>query len=206
MAACVVADALIVRNHPEEERRRQVGLGAVTSLWVLDAVMNLPAGVPVRVSDHSEETQAKLHSAPAGVVSVDGRWVTRLLSPPLTVVGAVVHGTGWRRPLQQVGCFTPFAQRLLLRSKLPPARLIWEALAEGVGVWILRDGELAEVCAPEPFKRLYWKPASWRFAERAYAASLNASPRTEPSRAFADHPTRTTAAKSRPLQPALPST
>jgi len=206
VASGVVGDALVIRNRPEEGRRRQVGLGAVTSLWLLDSVMSLPPGVPIRVSDLSGATLANLRSAPAGVIAIDNGWVTRLLSPPLTVIGAIVHGTGWRRPMQQVGHFTPFAQRLLVVDKVPPPGLMWEAQVAGVGVWTVHNGQLVEVCAPEPFRRRYWKPAGWRFAERAYAASLSAKPLTEWSLAFEGRPTHTNSATLRRLQPVLPLT
>jgi hypothetical protein len=199
-------DAVVTCDYMEQARRRLVGLGAVTSLWLLDAVMTLPAGVPVRVADLSEDVRISVNAAPRGVVAIDGGWVTRLLSPPLTVVGAVVCGTGWRRPLQQAGRFTPFAQRLLVLEKTPPSGRIWEAQVAGVGVWISRNGQLTEMCPPEPFKQRYWKAAGWRFAERAYAASLRASPPPEWSPASGDRPVRTSAARSDQRQLALPLT
>jgi hypothetical protein len=201
-----VGDAVVSCDCAEQVRRRNEGLGAVTSLWLLDAVMTLPAGAPVRVADLSEEVWACISAAPKGVVAVDGGWVTRLLSPPLTVVGAVMCGTGWRRLLQRAGRFTPFAQRLLVLEKMPPSRMMWEAQVAGVGVWVFRDGQLAEMCPPEPFKQRYWKPAGWRFAERAYAASLRPSALPGWSPACRDRPARTSAARSGPRQLALPLT
>jgi hypothetical protein len=204
VVAGAAGDALVACDLSEQARRREAGLGAVTSLWLLDAVMSLPWGVPVRLSDLSESTWEHLRVAPDGVVAIDADWITRLLSPPLTVVAAVVRDVGWRRPLQRVGQFTPFAQRVIVLDKVPPLRLIWEAQVTGVGVWSIENGCLAEVCAPEPFKQRYWKPAGWRFAERAYAASLIAKPPFGSSPAFADRPVRTAAARSRPRQLALP--
>ena len=197
-------DAVVACDYTEQARRRSAGLGAVTSLWLLDAVMTLPAGVPVRVADLSADVWASISAAPRGVAAVDGGWVTRLLSPPLTVVGAVVCGTGWRRSLQRAGRFTPFAQRLLVLEKVPPSRLMWEAQVAGVGVWVLRDGQLAEICPPEPFTQRYWKPAGWRFAERAYSASLSASPPPGWSPASAGRPARTSTAGSGQRQLAIP--
>jgi hypothetical protein len=206
VTAGAVGDAVVACDYAEQARRRRVGLGAITSLWLLDAVMTLPAGTPVRVADLSEEVWACISAAPRGVVATDGRWVTRLLTPPLTVVGAVICGTGWRRPMQRAGRFTPFAQRLLVLKKMPPSGMMWEAQVAGVGVWIFRDGQLTEMCPPEPFKQRYWKPAGWRFAERAYAASLRPSPLPEWSPACWDRPVRTSAAGSGPRQLALPLT
>ncbi|TVZ06309.1 hypothetical protein EAS64_02435 [Trebonia kvetii] len=204
VTAGAAADAVVACDEEEQARRRSAGLGAVTSLWLLDALMTLPAGAPVRIADLSADAWACISAAPRGVVAVDGGWVTRLLSPPLTVVGAVVRGPGWRRPLRQAARFTPFAQRVLVLEIPPPSRLIWEAEVAGVGVWVSRDGELIELCPPEPFRQRYWKAAGWRFAERAYAASLSASPLPGWSPASADRPARTGTAGSGQRQPALP--
>ena len=153
-----VGDAVVACDYAEQARRRRVGLGPVTSLCLLDSVMTLPAGAPIRVADLSEEVWACVSAAPEGVVVIDGGWVTRLLSPPLTVVGAVVCGKGWRHPLQRVGRFTPFAQRLLVLEKMPPSQMMWEAQVAGVGVWTFKDSQLTEICPPDPFRRRYWKP------------------------------------------------
>ena len=201
-----IGDAVVAWDHAEQARRQRVGLGAVTSLWLLDAVMTLPAGTPVRVTDLSEGVRACICTAPRGVVAIDGKWVVRLLSPPLTVVGAVVCGTGWRRLLQRVGRFTPFAQRLLVLEKTPPSRVRWEAQVAGVGVWTFKGAQLTEICPPEPFKQLYWKPAGWRFAERAYAASLRPNRLPGWSPACMDRPAHTSVARSGPRQLALPLT
>jgi hypothetical protein len=195
-AAGAAGEALVAWDHAEQARRRQAGLGAITSLWLLDAVMNLPLGTPVRASDLSETTWNDLLGAPAGVVKIEGAWVTRLLTPPLTVVAAAVRGKGWRRPLQRVGRFTPFAQRLLILDTPPASQLMWEAAVAGVGVWVIKDHHLVVVCAPEPFKRRYWKPAGWRFAERAYAAWLSARHLPESSPASAGHQVHTAFARS----------
>lgn len=198
-----VGDALVMWDHTEQNRRRQAGLGAVTSLWLLDAVMNLPLGTPIRSSDLSETTWEDLRGAPAGVVEIEGAWITRLLTPPSTVIAAAVRGKGWRHPLQRAGQFTPFAQRLLILDTVPAPQLMWEAAVAGVGAWVIEDGHFVEACAPEPFKRRYWKPAGWRFAERAYAAWLSTRRLSESSPASEGHQVRTAFARSDQPQLAL---
>jgi hypothetical protein len=202
-AAGKTGDALVVWDHTEQNRRRQAGLGAVTSLWLLDAVMNLPLGTPIRASDLSETTWEDLRGAPAGVVEIEGPWVTRLLTPPLTVIAAAIRGKGWRHPLQRAGQFAPFAQRLLILDCMPAPQLMWEAAVVGVGVWVVEDGHLVEACPPEPFKRRYWKSAGWRFSEHAYAAWLSATRPSESSHASEGHQVRTTFARSDQPQLAL---
>jgi hypothetical protein len=170
-----VADALVIPDLEECARRRAIGLGAVTSLALLDALMSLPTLEPVRTDDLSWYVHRQVHQAPLGVVQLDGAWVTRVLTPPLTVVAAVVRATAWRQALQRAARFTPFAQRLMMLDRVPPSEFTWEASIAGIGVWALLDGETHEVCRPEPFVRRYWKAAGWRFAEHAYAAALTST-------------------------------
>ncbi|HTC68616.1 MAG TPA: hypothetical protein VK662_03545 [Acidothermaceae bacterium] len=169
------ADALVVPDVDEQARRRAVGLGAVTSLPLLDALLSLPALEPIRVDDLSCHVHRQVRQAPMGVVDLDRVWVTRLLTPPLTVVAAVVRATAWRRAMQRAARFTPFAQRLMVLNYVPPPEFTWEASLAGIGVWAFLDGETQEVCRPEPFVRRYWKAAGWRFAEHAYAAALTST-------------------------------
>jgi hypothetical protein len=201
-----IADAFIVCDAHEHARRQRAELGAVTSMQLIDAVMNLPTGMPVRLSDLSDITRGHLDSAPPGVVEADGEWVTRLLSPPVTVVAIAVRGRGWARSLQRAARFTPFAQRLVVLDQAPPPQLLWEAQVAGIGVWAIEGDQYGEVCAPEPFIRRYWKPVGWRFAERAYACSLSAMRPHGSSPASADRPVRIGASGSGLRQLSLPVT
>ena len=173
--AGATADALIIVDVTEQSRRKAAGLGAVTSLPLLDALLNLPLGMPVPKRDLAEPTWQQLLLAPAGVVQLDDRWVTRVLTPPLTVAAALVRGHSWRQALRRAGCFAPFTQRILLLDRAPKAGYVWEAAAAGVGVWVGGPGEVQEVHPPEVFVRRYWKAAGWRFAERANASAQQAA-------------------------------
>lgn len=192
-----VADALVTHDATEQTRRREFALGAVTSLALLDALLNLPLGVPTHRDDLAPYAREMLWRAPAGVVELDGAWVSRLLVPPLTVVAAVVRTVTWRRAIQHAGRFAPFTQRLLVFDRVPAPELTWEANVAGVGVWAVVDGETREVCRPEPFVRRYWKAAGWRFAEHAYAAWLTSTPRPDLSCGSEGHPARTADVASR---------
>lgn len=193
-AAGSVADALVTYDEVEHERREDLGLGAVTSLALLDALLNLPLGVSTHRDDLAPYAREVLLAAPAGVVEWDGAWVNRLLVPPLTVVAALVRTPTWRRAIQRAGRFAPFAQRLIIFDRVPSPELTWEANLDGVGVWAVVDGETREVCPPEPFVRRYWKAAGWRFAEHAYGAWLTSTPRQDLSRGTGGHRARTAAA------------
>lgn len=164
------ADALVVLDDQELDRRAEHGPLAVTSLPVLDALMNLPWQQPVRVDDLTTRSRRLLETAPRGAVEHQAGSVTRLLTPPLTVIATVIAGTSWRTAISRARNFGPFSQRILLLPSLPRRgdEVLWEATVSGVGVWVGDSvATAAEIVAPQPFVRQYFKPATWRFAERA---------------------------------------
>lgn len=172
IAAGGVGDALVVVDEVERRRRREAGIADVASLVTLDLLMNLPWRAPVPRSDLDPDAVACLDRLPEGVVQRDGRWVVRLLTPPLTVVAVMVHGHGWRDSLRRAAVFAPFAQRIaVIRCPTAPRRasVAIESQVSGVGLWVSSAGSVVEEVPPEPFRRRYAKPAGWRFAERAYA-------------------------------------
>jgi hypothetical protein len=176
--AGAAGDALVLPDPVEHERRTRAGLGGVTSLVLLDTLMNLPLGMPVPAADLDVLARAHLARVPGGVIELREAQITRVLTPPLTVVAVLVRARDWRRGVTRASCFAPFAQRVLLLDREPKPELLWEASVFGVGVWVdTADGAMREVCPPAPFVRRYWKPAGWRFAERAYAALPRSDPR-----------------------------
>lgn len=201
----VRADALCVLDVGEHARRQEGGIGAVTSLAILDAVMTLPMGVPVRRRDITPTAWARMERTDEALVLVDGHWVTRVGRPPLTVLGALVSGRRWRDALRRASAFGPFSQRIVVLRQLPASMdlLLWEAELAGVGVWLADDMITREVLAPEPFKLRYVKAATWRFAERAYRAAT-ASARFSALCGTAGRPSSTGAAALGPQQPLLP--
>jgi hypothetical protein len=177
-------DAYVVHSTDEQARRQAIGLGAVTPLSLLDAVMNLPLETPVRADDLGAETAGRLSQAPPGVLTVDGSWIIRLLTPPLTVVACAVDGPGWRRLMRRAAGFGPFAQQVMILRAGSTARpsVVWEAQVAGIGVWTRSEGQFEEHLPPQAFVRRYWKAAGWRFAEQAYGTLLMTSFRPpEPS-------------------------
>lgn len=172
-----VATAMVVVDAVEHARRSAWGLGAITSLPLLDALMCLPQGVPVAVADVSTETAAVLRAGPDGCAEWlpgDAPTVRRLVAPAADVSMVVVESGRWADALGRAAVFAPVAPRVVLieRGRVVESRL-WEADAAGVGVWARDpDGTVAEVVAPAPFVRRYFKPAGWRFRERAYGAWL----------------------------------
>lgn len=199
------ADALCVLDDGEHRRRQHAGMGALTSLTVLDAMMNLPLDVPVRRSDISPYALARIGRADAALVVVEADWVTRVGRPPLTVLGALVSAPSWRDALRRAVAFGPFSQRIVVLDRAPTNidLLLWEAELAGVGVWLSDDASTNELLAPEPFRLRYLKAATWRFAERAYRAAT-ASARSSLPSASAGRPSSTGAVASGPRQLQLP--
>lgn len=181
-AAGAVADVQFRVADGEHERRLASGLGAVTSLAVLDALMCLPPGMDVRAVDLGDVSRAHLRGAPPGCVEWRDRDATlrRLAVLPGEVSLVIVPATGWRSGLVRAAAFAPFAARVVRLDKLParwPAPA-WEAVSAGVGVWAPGgDGEFVEFVPPTPFVARFAKPARWRFVERAYRRWLTTSGR-----------------------------
>jgi hypothetical protein len=205
-AAGVTADALVLVDSDEHARRTRAGLAGVTSIGLLDAVLNFPLHTPVRICDIGQETVAAVRRAPAGVFHHDGTSITRLLSPPVTVVAALVTGVSWRHMMAEVGSFVPFCQQVMVLERVPRmlGSLAWEARLAGVGVWVDDGAEVVEVLQPQVFQRRRWKPAGWRFQERAYATWLRPTHRSTSWCAAENHPSRIGSGGSDPLEPVLP--
>jgi hypothetical protein len=182
----VVADAVVVVDTVEHERRSGVGLGAVPDLDVLSALMCLPLDAAVAVADLGVVVRQVLSTAPLGCVDrLDGgARVRRRYRPAATVPLVVLRAASWRVGLRRAWAFEPFAARVVLLSRAPRSvpDIAWEADVAGTGLWIRHPdtavrgvgdvGGVEEVVAPAPFVRRYVKPAGWRFAEHAYAAWL----------------------------------
>lgn len=173
--AGAVASAVVAVDRAEHERRSACGLGAVTSLPLLDALMCLPCGAEIPESDVGGSVRETVASAPTGCAErLPGSVLRRLAVPAAAVPLVVVEYDRWGPALARAASFSPVAASCVLmdRRNIPETRL-WEADAAGVGVWARGDGGAPEqLVAPAPFVQRYFKPAGWRFRERAYAAWL----------------------------------
>jgi hypothetical protein len=170
------ADALISVDPVEHGRRRAADLGAVPDLSVLHALMCLPLGAAVPVTDLGEGVRRLLNRAPRGCVdwSADRSRVWRSFVPAARVSLVVVRSANWRPGLRRAAVFEPFAPRVVLLTRAPrrPDDIAWEADVDRAGLWISRPGGIEEIVPAAPHVQRYVKPAGWRFAERAYAAWL----------------------------------
>jgi hypothetical protein len=174
VAAGMRADALVLLDGDESERRAAAGLGSVMSLAVLDALMSLPLGCEISLEDLNKREDRILRHAPTGCIDFSSGAVTRALRVPATVAAAVVRGTRWRAALRRAATFSPFTQRIVVLPATPSVAIALEAQVAGVGIWVVGEAGFAEFLAPEPFVPMYFKAAGWRFAENAYQAAADA--------------------------------
>lgn len=199
-------DALMRVSHGEHERRAAAGIAAVTDLQVLDALLGLPLGMPVRSSDLSDRERVVLRSAPPGVVEASDGSVRRVLEAPVEVGLVVVRSARFREGLVRASAFAPFAQRVLLLPARPKraADVLWEADAAGIGVWVGEPEDAEQLVAPAPWRRRYVKAAGWRFAEQAYGAWLSATGRSAAPRDSPDRRVREAGAGAGRQLPLVP--
>jgi len=158
------------RDDVEHERRRLMGLADVKSMELLDVLMDLPHEVAVTRSSLSPAVLRVLQRAPAGVVHIDSTSVTRLISPAVIPVLAVVYASRWRDGLERASEFASYIPRMFVVPEAPPNSE--EALAEaswyGVGVAVGPRSAPTMVLEPEPLSD--WQPTTgwWWFCEQVY--------------------------------------
>jgi hypothetical protein len=176
-------DAFVRVDVGEHERRQSCGLGAITQLWMLDVLMNLPLGEPVSISGLDSSEQWTLDRLPGGAVQREGRWVIRLCRPVTEIAAVVVRGQRLQPLLKQAAPFTRVAQRMVVLDSVPENfdEVAWEACYQGTGVWSATSAGVTEHVAAEPVQHRYYTAARWRVNERAYRAWLRNQPAPVPS-------------------------
>lgn len=176
-------DAFVRIDEAEHQRRRQTGLGAITQLWMLDALMNLPLGQPVSVDGLTESEQWVLDRLPAGAAQRDGRWITRVCRPVSEIAAVVMWSPQWQGVLSRIAPFTRVAQRMIVLEQVPSdfEQLAWQARYQGTGVWAATANGATELVRAEPVQHRYFKPARWQVYESAYRAWLMTQPGPAPS-------------------------
>jgi hypothetical protein len=166
------AEALICYrlDDGEHARRQRAGTGAILSADVLELLLGLPVAASVPVDSLTCQERTALDHASRGAVSVCGGQVTRHAVVPVAVKLALVAARNWRGGLEAAGRFAPFCARAMVLQRRPVdlADVHLQAGFYGVGV-IVADGQSTEVLVePEPFRRLRFTAAGWRFLEEVY--------------------------------------
>ena len=175
-----VSAVLAVRlNAAEVKRRTQEGVAPLLDLSVLDALMQLPANLPVPESSLTSRERMRLRRCPHGAVQEsDGQLVRRLMSP-LEVDVAVTRARRPGRPaLLRAGRFGAYAASTVwLDGPATGSELmVIEAGVYGLGVVRAADGEVPELLVtPRPSTRFGHTAAGWLFHEQVYAQLLRSS-------------------------------
>ncbi|WP_331726276.1 hypothetical protein [Streptomyces sp. NBC_00470] len=168
-------------DHTEHARRTQAGLRLAIGhgFGGLDHLMSLPTGLPVPLADLSEQQRAYVSTAPAGICSVHGGFVTRHVVRPCRITLAAVHYDALHKlALDSALRFTSVSACQVVVERLPRYAIDQHELLEkfafyGIGVSLRRaDGSEETVLEPRRFRPKQHTPAAWFFAERAYDAYL----------------------------------
>jgi hypothetical protein len=157
-------------DQAEVARRRAHGMGWCTEIEMLDALMGLPAGLPVSRNELTNGERTLVDRAPSGSIERRGGQVIRWAVAPVSVLFAVVAANDWHVGLRRAGQFAPFCARAILLPALPGD---WEdartqASYFGIGVCMLVDAQLDMLVTPRPYVRKRHTPAQWWFAEETY--------------------------------------
>jgi hypothetical protein len=168
-----VSAMLAYRLDPGEHiRRREAGLVAVTRLEWLNAMLGLPAGIPVRLDALSSCSRQIVRELPPGCVRLSEGSVVRELVRPLRVELAVVTAEtdDWQAGLEKAGAFTGYCTRILAIAGMPGnmPQAYAEAARHGVGLVVGTDSSPVTEVSAVRFMPAAHTAAGWRFAEQVY--------------------------------------
>lgn len=162
---------VVVRVQVREWRRRAAaGVGAITDLATVDALMGLPEGREVPWAGLSERAVRAVRRVGGGLVDVVGDGtVVRRATVPVEPVFALVRARDWRPGLRRAGRFAPFCARGMLLTSVPDVdELVLEAGFSGIGVFVDDQDGLRALVEPERYVRVRCSAAQWWFAETVF--------------------------------------
>lgn len=107
----------------EDQRRRRIGVGAVSDRRLLHALWELPEGIPVRWDDVSSVDAETLRQSGQGLVDGAGDLVRRSYRPVCRVTTVAVVAARLGDAVRRVGELPPIFRRLAVATGArPPAR------------------------------------------------------------------------------------
>ena len=159
----------------EHERRRQTGVGAVTSTALLHGLWLLTPHGPTPSEMLPEIKVQRLRAAPHAAVETDEGFELAY-SPPGMLRSVALRGRSVERAVARAARFTPIVERFVLvdETQQPVASPTERAAREwGVGIVSLRCGDSPEVLVPaSPAKTGIPSVYRWWVAELAYERYL----------------------------------
>lgn len=181
-------DALIRIDVAEHARRQRCGSGAITELWQLDVLMNLPYGQPVPISALDDAERWALDRMPDGAVRREHDWVVRTCAPVAQIVAVVVWGRQLETLLKRVAPFTSVAPCAVVLDPVPRNFdvIAWQASFQGTGVWTASEVGAREHLPAGPVRIRHRTAARWHIEEYAYAQWVTTQRALAPS-SSADH-------------------
>ncbi|WP_051054444.1 hypothetical protein [Frankia sp. QA3] len=160
----------------EDARRDRDGATAITDVDVLDLLLCLPVGEPVRIDDLGRRGRRALAKMPPGCVEFGRGAVIRRARPPLTPSLAIVGGNGsFRRKLELAGRFAPFCPKAVVVNKAPRdlTAACFDADFYGVGLIVAAvDSDVEVLVAPQAHRPRRVVPRTWWFIEEVYRIHL----------------------------------
>lgn len=141
--------ALAVPDWNEIDRRRSVGLGAVTDYPTLKAVSALPLGVEIPWQLLDPIVAGYIAGLPPGLVDASGNGVISLLHPPFHRL-ILVKVTGHLHDMGSIGLLArdvPTVVVLRHRPRDPELALEWAEQC-GLGLGYLRHGQVVDLVGP----------------------------------------------------------
>lgn len=167
------ADVVVEFDLVECARRRVAGVGALSDVGLLDALMLLPAGEWVPQDDLGSESVELLRRAGEGVVEFGlmTGMVRRVAVRPLRVCEVRVRADGWRSGARLLDRFAAVGERWLVLPDGVSVDPLDVMSADRFGVGVIADG-VTVLPAGRFVQR--WRPAGWLAVESLFGGMLSA--------------------------------
>ncbi len=162
---------MFYRFDPVEHRRRQsVSAQPLTAMESLEALLELPVGLPIPMESLCPDDRASVRRLPSTAVDREGGSVTRKAVRPLKVELALVRDTRPRQALEAATKFAPFCSRAVLLQRPAPRMddYLNEASFYGVGVLLQTPSGIEVPLEPAEYRPKRHTAAAWRFVEKLY--------------------------------------
>ncbi|GAB3400658.1 hypothetical protein GCM10027515_08760 [Schumannella luteola] len=168
---------LYLVDDDEHQRRKALGVEAVTDERILAALMELPTDDLGLLPERFRLIFQSPTACNASVVIDDpdgARWGRRLIQAPVEVLEIQARARTWARGSAIAHRWVGYGPRIVWIDKVPrdEAFLLTEAAHYGIG--LVHGDEGRRLIAPSCYEPERWTSARWRFAELVYDQFLDA--------------------------------